>query len=100
VRSYQCYLRDRFGIATVEIIESADDGEAKQQAREMLAKNDDRYRAVEVWNRARQVDVYPSDAEHPTFVAAAAGGNGGGGGRDIGSLASMSRSPVRLLSIS
>jgi hypothetical protein len=69
VRSYQCYLRDRFGVATVEIIESSDDDEAKQHAREILARNDDHYQAVEVWNRARQVYVYPSDAEPAAFVA-------------------------------
>ena len=62
-------FRDRFVIATGKIIEAADDVEAEQQAREILARDDDRCRAVEVWNREQKVYLYPSDAEQPTFVA-------------------------------
>ena len=57
MHTYRCYLLDAaLHIATVEIIECADDGEAERRGEEVLAAHPERA-GVEVWDRERRVHV-------------------------------------------
>jgi hypothetical protein len=55
-RPYRFFMRH--ATASAEIIECADDVDAKRRAREIIATNTG-YRAVEVWDKERLVYSYP-----------------------------------------
>jgi hypothetical protein len=70
MHSYRCYLLDtNRRITTVEIVECADDNDAKLRSREICSANQSCH-GVEVWDNARRVYCYPdilkAPAEHPT----------------------------------
>jgi hypothetical protein len=57
MHAYRCYLLDAaHHIATVEIIECADDGEAERRGEEVLAAHPE-CAGVEVWDSDRRVHV-------------------------------------------
>jgi hypothetical protein len=55
MRTYRCYLLDsKRPVVSVEMLECADDNDARQQAMAILAARNDCC-GVEVWDRGRQV---------------------------------------------
>jgi CheY-like chemotaxis protein len=61
MRSYWCYLLDaKLRVASAQIVECADDGEAKRKGRAMLATSDDLH-AVEIWDSTRRIYGYPGE---------------------------------------
>jgi CheY-like chemotaxis protein len=65
MRSYWCYLLDaKLRIASAQIVECADDDEAKRKGRAILAASDGLH-AVEVWDSTRRVYGYPSEELAP-----------------------------------
>jgi CheY-like chemotaxis protein len=61
MRSYWCYLLDaKLRIASAQIVECADDEEAKRRGRAMLAASDNLH-TVEVWDSTRRIYGYPSE---------------------------------------
>lgn len=55
MRTYRCYFLD-YRIAAVEVMECADDEEARQRADALLAERPD-FKGVEVWERDRRAHV-------------------------------------------
>jgi hypothetical protein len=55
MRTYRCYLLD-YHIAAVEVMDCADDDEARQRADALLAQRPD-FKGVEVWERDRRVHM-------------------------------------------
>jgi hypothetical protein len=63
MKYYRCYLLDaKSHIAKAVILKGADDDDAKRQSRFVLDTNAGFYRGVEVWDCARWVYSYPSEA--------------------------------------
>jgi hypothetical protein len=59
MQSYRCYLLDRDRrITAVEIVECADDDDAKLRSREICSTSQSCH-GVEVWDNARRVYSYP-----------------------------------------
>jgi hypothetical protein len=59
MHAYRCYLLDASDhVALVELIRCPDDDAAKLRARDILA-GQPQFSAVEVWQRARQVNREP-----------------------------------------
>src|SRR5258708_607373 len=75
---YRCYLLDlNFRIAKAVVVKAIDDHEATQQSRAVLDVNAG-YHGVEVWDCARWVYSYPSEAKPDDPVRR----KGGAGERD------------------
>jgi hypothetical protein len=59
MHAYRCYVLDASNdIASVALIRCPDDDAAKLRAHDILAE-DPKFRGVEVWQRARQVNPEP-----------------------------------------
>jgi hypothetical protein len=77
MKYYRCYLLDaKSHIAKAVILKGADDDDAKRQSRFVLDTNAGFYHGVEVWDCARWVYSYPSEAK-PTHDAVRRKGDAG-----------------------
>jgi hypothetical protein len=77
MRYYRCYLLDaKFHIVKALVIKAPDDDDATRQSRGIFDTNAGFYHRVEVWDCARWVYFYPSEAK-PTNEAVRRKGDAG-----------------------